>query len=295
MKKEEGEEKAKEVIVSSDFRLMLRLFLRSPTSLTGIIIVLILIVLAIIGPYIAPYDPYLQNIDERLKPPNWKHLCGTDQLGRDIFSRILYGCRISLSIAILVVLVSTSIGLILGLISGYLGGIADEILMRITDMFFAFPRLILAMAVAAALGPGLYNVMFSIATVSWPVYARLVRACVLQIKNETYIEAARAIGASRLRIMFKHILPMVIHAIIVQSTLDMGGVILLAAGLGFLGLGAPPPTPEWGVMVSEGRMYIRAQWWVSTFPGLAIFLAALGFNLLGDGLRDVLDVKERRE
>jgi len=295
MKKRNVEENMVNKIASSDSRLMLRLLIRSPTSLAGIIIVLILAVLAIIGPYVAPHDPYLQNISERLKPPSWKHPCGTDQLGRDIFSRILYGCRISLSIAVLVVLTSTLIGLVLGLISGYLGGKIDEVLMRITDMFFAFPRLILAMAVAAALGPSLYNVMLSIATVSWPIYARLVRACVLQVKNETFIEAARAIGAPHLRIMFRHILPMVIHVIIVQSTLDMGGVILLAAGLGFLGLGAPPPTPEWGVMVSEGRVYIRTQWWVSTFPGLAIFLAALGFNLLGDGLRDIFDVKERRE
>ncbi|RLF05512.1 MAG: D,D-dipeptide ABC transporter permease [Thermoprotei archaeon] len=274
--------------------LVARLVLSSPTGLTGAVIVAGLLILALIGPALAPYDPYRQDMSERLMPPSWEHPFGTDQLGRDILSRVLYGCRISLSIAFLVVAISATIGLLLGLISGYFGGLVDEALMRVTDLFFAFPRLILAMAVAAALGPSIVNTMLAIATVSWPVYARLVRACVLQVRSETYIEAARAIGAGHARILFKHVLPMVVHVVLVQATLDLGSVILLAAGLSFIGLGAPPPTPEWGLMVSEGRLYIRSQWWVSTFPGLAIMISALGFNMLGDALRDAFDVRLRR-
>jgi len=181
-----------------------------------------------------------------------------------------------------------------GMIAGYFGGKIDELLMRITDMFMAFPRLILAMAVAAALGPGMFNTMLAIAFVSWVYYARLARASTLQIREETFVEAARAVGANDLRIIFRHILPMVIPPVIVQATLDMGGTILTAAGLGFLGLGVQPPTPEWGVMVSEGRRFITEQWWVSTFPGLAILTATFGFNLIGDGINDILNVRARR-
>jgi peptide/nickel transport system permease protein len=263
----------------------------SPTGAAGLTIVISVAILAVLGPLLAPYNPFGQEMDKRLLPPSFEHPLGTDHLGRDILSRILYGCRVSLGAAFLVVSISATAGLLLGLISGYFGGFVDEVLMRVTDVFFAFPRLILAMAVNAALGPGLLNTMIAVAVVSWPSYARLIRACTLQVKNETFIEAARALGLGHARVVFKHVLPMVIHALIVQTTLDFGGIILLCSGLGFLGLGAPPPTPEWGLMVSEGRLYLATHWWVSTFPGLAIMITALGFNLLGDALRDTLEVR----
>ncbi len=284
----------KDYFESEDFRFTVLLIKKSPLTMLGIVLVSILIILAILAPIISPYDPLKQDIAHRLEPPSWKHLLGTDQLGRDILSRIIWGARISLLIGVVVVSISLSIGLIIGIFSGYYGGLIDEVLMRLTDMFMAFPRLILAMAVAVALGPGLFNTILAMAFVWWSIYARLVRGSTLQVKNETYIEAAKAIGASDLRIIFKHILPMVITPALIQATLDLGGTILTAAGLGFLGLGVQPPTPEWGLMVSEGRHFISNQWWVSTFPGLMILLATLGFNLLGDGIRDILDVRERR-
>ncbi len=277
-----------------DMKLIFDLWKKSPLTMLGTVIVISLIFMAIFAPWFAPHDPLEQDVYNRLAPPSSEHLLGTDQLGRDILSRILYGSRISLVIAIIVVAIACSTGLILGLLSGYFGGVLDEIIMRVTDIFLAFPRLVLAMAFAAALGPSLLNTMIAIAVTSWPVYARLARASTMQIRNEFYIEAARSIGASDLRIMFRHVLPMILAPIVVQATLDMGGVILTAAGLGFIGLGAQPPTPEWGVMVSEGRYYLSSQWWVSTFPGLAILITVLGFNLLGDGLRDIFDVRMRR-
>jgi peptide/nickel transport system permease protein len=273
------------------FPAFLRRAASAPTGAVGLAIVTALVFLAVFGPTLSPYDPYQQVMEKRLQPPSREHPFGTDHLGRDILSRVLHGCRVSLGAAALVVSISAAVGLLLGLVSGYFGGFVDEILMRVTDVFFAFPRLILAMAVNAALGPGLLNTMLAVAAVSWPAYARLIRACTLQVKNETYIEAARALGLSHARIIFKHVLPMVVHALIVQVTLDFGGAILLCSALGFLGLGAPPPTPEWGLMVSEGRLYLATHWWVSTFPGLAITTSALGFNLLGDALRDALEVK----
>ncbi|MDW8035106.1 MAG: ABC transporter permease [Candidatus Korarchaeum sp.] len=279
---------------SEDFRINLILIRRSPLTILGLFLTILLISVALLAPYIVKYDPVKQDLSKRLLPPSLEHLFGTDQLGRDIFSRVIWGSRISLTIAIVVVAISFSLGTLIGVISGYFGGKIDEVLMRVTDMFMAFPRLILAMAVAAALGPGIFNTMLAIAFVSWVYYARLARASTLQVREETFVEAARAIGASDLRIIFRHVLPMIIPPVIVQATLDMGGTILTAAGLGFLGLGVQPPTPEWGVMVSEGRRFITEQWWVSTFPGFAILLATLGFNLLGDGINDILNVRARR-
>ena len=279
---------------SEDFKITLILAKKSPLTVLGLALTVFLVLVAIFAPLIAPYDPIKQDPKNRLQPPSWEHPFGTDQLGRDIFSRVVWGSRISLFIALIVVAISFTVGTTIGIISGYFGGKVDEILMRITDMFMAFPRLVLALAVAAALGPGLFNTMLAIAFVSWVYYARLARASTLQIREEVYIEAARAIGASDRRILFLHVLPMVIAPVVVQATLDMGGTILTAAGLGFLGLGVQPPTPEWGVMVSEGRRFITEQWWVSTFPGFAILLATLGFNLLGDGINDVLNVRARR-
>lgn len=284
----------REYLRSEDFRITRELFLQSPLGKAGLLIVVLLFFMAIFAPLLAPYDPNKPDTKNRLAPPSLEHPFGTDQLGRDILSRVIYGSRVSLSIAILAVAVTSAIGVTVGLVSGYFGGRVDNILMRITDMFMAFPRLVLALAFAAALGPGIYNTIIAISLVYWSFYARLARGVTLQVRNEQYIEAARAIGAGHLRIMFRHVLPMILSPLLVQATLDMGGTILLAAGLGFLGLGVQPPTPEWGVMVAEGRRFITQEWWVSTFPGFFILIATMGFNLLGDTLRDVMDVRARR-
>lgn len=267
--------------------------LRNPLSLAGLLIIGLLILMAFIAPALAPYDPLKTNTAFRLQAPSREHTFGTDQLGRDIFSRVLYGARISLRIAILTAVIALVIGGPLGIVSGYFRGRVDDLLMRVTDMFMAFPRLILAMAIAAALKPTLENVVIAISLAAWPAYARLARSVTLSIREENYIEAARGLGASPWRILGRHVLPGVISPVVIQVSLDMGGILLTAAGLGFIGFGAQPPTPEWGLMISEGRNYITAQWWVSTFPGLAISLVVLGFNLLGDGIRDVLDPRMR--
>ena len=267
--------------------------LRNPLSLAGLLIISLLIVIAFIAPAIAPYDPLKTDTLSRLRPPSREHLLGTDQLGRDIFSRILYGARISLRIAILAAAIALSIGAPVGIVSGYFRGRVDDLLMRLTDMFLSFPSLILAMAIAAALKPTLENVIIAISLASWPAYARLARSMTLAIREENYIEAARAVGASNSRVLFRHILPGVVSPVTIQVSLDMGAILLTAAGLGFIGFGAQPPTPEWGLMISDGRNYIPGQWWVSTFPGLAISLVVLGFNLLGDGIRDILDPRLR--
>jgi len=277
-----------------DVKLMMNMIRESFLAKLGLTIITMFILTAIFAPFIATQDPLMQDLTNRFQPPSLEHPFGTDHLGRDIFSRVVYGSRISLMMGITVTLILFTIGTTLGLIAGFFGGAVDEIIMRITDIIMAFPSLILAIAVAAALGPSLLNTMIAIAIVGWPRYARLARANCMQVKNELYIEAARAIGVSNLRLIFSHIFPMIISPLIVQATINLGGVILLAAGLGFLGLGAQPPTPEWGLMVSEGRRFISRQWWISGFPGLAILLVALGFNLLGDALRDILDVRMRR-
>jgi peptide/nickel transport system permease protein len=267
--------------------------LRNPLSLAGVILIGGLIILAAIAPMIAPYDPIQTDVSARLAPPSRAHLFGTDQLGRDILSRILYGTRISLRIAILTAVIATLIGAPLGIITGYFRGRLDDLLMRVTDMFMAFPRLILAMAIAAALRPTLENVIIAISLAAWPAYARLARSVALGLREENYVEAARAIGAGAPRLLARHIFPGVLSPLTIQVSLDMGGIILTAAGLGFIGFGAQPPTPEWGVMISEGRNYITQQWWVSTFPGIAISFVVLGFNMLGDGIRDVMDPRLR--
>lgn len=259
---------------------------------TGIIAGLVL--LAALAPLLAAQDPYEQMLADRLLPPSTTHLFGTDGLGRDIASRVVYGARVSLAIALLVAAISTPIGTLIGILAGYLGGAVDEILMRLADIFLAFPRLILAIAFAAALGPGVENAIIAIAIAHWPSYARLARAETLNVKNNDYIQAMRVLGAGKLRIMAGHIAPMCLSSIIVRMSLDMGTIILTAAGLGFLGLGAQPPMPEWGLMVADGRQFLVDQWWVSTLPGLAILVVVMGFNLLGDGIRDVLDPRQRQ-
>lgn len=264
---------------------------RNPLTVLGLVIVVALLLIAAFAPLIATHDPLTQNLANRLAPPSAAHWFGTDALGRDIFSRIVYGARVTLVIVLLVVATVGPLGLLIGAASGYLGGWVDRILMRITDIFLAFPRLILALAFVAALGPGLENAVIAIAFTAWPPYARVARAETLVIRKQDYIAAVRLQGASQWRIVLRHVVPLCMPSLIVRTTLDMAGIILTAAGLGFLGLGAQPPIPEWGAMISAGREQIFDQWWVATFPGLAICIVALGFNLLGDGLRDVMDAR----
>jgi len=263
---------------------------RNPLAVLGIAIVVVLILAAIFAPLIAPADPIAQDLTRRLLPPGSPgYLLGSDELGRDIFSRLLYGARITLYVVALVVVTAPVFGLLVGTVAGYAGGWVDVVLMRFTDVFLAFPRLVLALAFVAALGPGIGNAVLAIALTSWPPYARIARAETLTIRNSDFIAAIRLQGASPLRIVVGHVMPLCISSVIVRVTLDMAGIILTAAGLGFLGLGAQPPLPEWGAMISTGRQFILDQWWVATVPGLAIFTVSLGFNLLGDGLRDALD------
>jgi peptide/nickel transport system permease protein len=266
-------------------------FKRNPMAVAGLVIIVLLLLIAAFAPVIAPFDPIAQALDKRLMPPSATNWFGTDALGRDIFSRIVYGTRITLVIVLLVVVTVGPFGLLIGAISGYYGGWVDRLLMRITDVFLAFPRLVLALAFVAALGPGIVNAIIAIAITTWPPYARVARAETMVIRNQDYIAAMRLQGASQARIIWKHVVPMCMSSLIVRTTFDMAGIILTAAGLGFLGLGAQPPMPEWGAMISAGREQIFDQWWVATFPGVAICIVALGFNLLGDGLRDVMDAR----
>lgn len=265
-------------------------FRRNPLAMIGLLIVLVLLAAAAFAPLIATHDPIAQDLVGRLKPPITDgHLMGTDEFGRDIFSRIVYGARVTLYIVALVAVTAPIFGLLIGTVAGYAGGWIDQVLMRITDIFLAFPKLILALALVAVLGPGVENAVLAIALTSWPPYARLARAETLTVRNSDYIAAIRLQGAGPIRVVTGHVMPMCLSSVVIRVTLDMAGVILTAAGLGFLGLGAQPPLPEWGMMISAGRKFLFEQWWVATMPGLAIFIVSLGFNLLGDGLRDVLD------
>lgn len=263
---------------------------RNPLALSGLVIVAVLIAVAAFAPLIAPHDPFVQDLSQRLLPPGTPgHFLGTDDFGRDILSRILHGARITLYIVALVAVTAPVLGLLVGTVAGYFGGWTDAVLMRLTDIFLAFPRLILALALVAVLGPGVENAVLAIALTAWPPYARVARAETLTVRNSDYIAAVRLQGAGAGRIIAGHVVPMCLPSVIIRVTLDMAGVILIAAGLGFLGLGVQPPLPEWGLMISSGRKFLFEQWWVATMPGLAIFIVSLGFNLLGDGLRDVLD------
>ena len=271
-----------------------RLWRRSPLSIVGTVLIAILLLTALLAPIIAPGSPYTQYFSVRLQPPGRVHFFGTDQFGRDLFSRVVFWSRIALQIILIVSVISGVVGTVVGLSAGYFGGRVDEVLMRLTDMFLAFPSLVLAMAFAAALGPSLPNMILAISLVTWTPYARLARGETLRAKAMDFVEAARSMGARDTRIIGRHILPMTVSVLIVQLTLRMGTIVLTAAGLGFLGLGAQPPTPEWGMMVSDGRAYLMDQWWMPTLPGSAIAMAVLGFNLLGDGIRDILDPRLRR-
>ncbi|MBB5402053.1 nickel transporter permease [Paraburkholderia youngii] len=267
-----------------------RRFSGNPLSVFGLSILVLLMIVAVIGPWIAPHDPLRQVLSDRLLPPgSASHWLGTDQLGRDILSRIIYGSHLTLSIAILVVVVVVPIGLMIGTTAGFFGGWVDNVLMRVTDIALAFPKIVLALAFAAALGPGVFNAVIAISITAWPAYARLARAETLRLVQADFIHSARLLGASNLRILLRYIVPLCSSSVIVRATLDMAGIILTVAGLGFLGLGAQPPSPEWGFMVASGRNVLLDAWWVATVPGFAILLVSLAFNLLGDGLRDVFD------
>lgn len=269
-----------------------RVFARNKLAMAGLVIVLALILVALFAPLLAPYSPTVGDLrTTRLLPPSGQFWLGTDDQGRDLLSRLIYGSRITLFVVVLVAVLAAPIGLLVGTVAGYAGGFVDAALMRITDIFLAFPRLILALAFVAALGPGIENAVIAIALTAWPPYARMARAETLTIRQTDYIAAVRLIGASPWRIVLHHIMPLCLSSVIVRVTLDMAGIILTAAGLGFLGLGAQPPMPEWGAMIANGRQYVLDQWWVAAAPGAAIFLVSLAFNLVGDGLRDALDPK----
>jgi peptide/nickel transport system permease protein len=255
-----------------------------------------LVMAALFAPYITPYPQDAKhgiNFAAKLEPPGFEHWFGADALGRDIFTRVIFGARVSLQVGVTVILLSLAVGVPLGVIAGFFGGRTDEIIMRIADMFLAFPPMLLPLAIAAALGPSLVNAMIAI-SVSWfPWYVRLIRAQVLTVREELFVESARSIGVGRFKIMVRHILPNVMAPVVIQASMDMGYTILLAASLSFIGVGARPPTVEWGLMITSARAYFMDYWWTVTFPGLAIFVSVLAFNLLGDGLRDILDPKIR--
>jgi glutathione transport system permease protein len=270
-------------------------FKRQKTAFCGSIFILMLLIIAILGPSIAPYDPYQPDYDVILQGPSSEHFLGTDEYGRDIFSRILVGTRITLSVSMSSVLLGAIVGTVLGIISGYFGGWLDRIIMRTSDVMFAFPDLLLAIAIVAILGPGLNNVIIAVSVFSVPSFARLVRGSTLVAKENTFVEAAKSMGAPHKRIMFKHIFPETVSSLIVFVTMRIGGAIIAASSLSFLGLGASPETPDWGAMLSMGRDYLGTASHVVMMPGIAIFLTVLAFNLIGDGLRDVLDPKTKNE
>ncbi|QLG63926.1 nickel transporter permease [Halorarum salinum] len=267
-------------------------FLENNLNVVGLLFVSLVVLSAVFAPAIAPEGPNEQDLFDRLESPSAEHPMGTDQLGRDVLSRLLYGARISLRIAVVVVTITLAIGTAVGLVAGYAGGWVDEALMRVVDVLLAFPGILLALVIAGILGPSLTNIMIALAVVGWTQYARIIRGSVLSVKEEEFVKSAQLMGVSRARILLRHVLPNVVTPVVVLATMDMAYVILGTAGLSFLGLGAQPPTPEWGTMLSQGRNYVDTAWWIVNFPGLAIMITVLGFNLLGDGLRDVLDPRD---
>ncbi len=274
--------------------LSLKLLGRNASAVAGCIIIAAMVFMAVFASLLSPYDPIRISLAERLKPPSAVHFFGTDELGRDILSRIMHGARISLRIGVLVVLIAGGLGALTGAISGYVGQRVDNLIMRVMDVILSFPPLVLALALAAAMGPDLNNAILAVAFVMIPKFARLVRGEALAVKERQFIAAARAAGAKRLWIILHHILPNCLASVIVLATLVLGEAILIAASLSFIGLGAQPPTPEWGAMVSVGRKFLMDQWWYATFPGLFILVTVIGFNILGDALRDILDPRIRR-
>ncbi|WPP40424.1 ABC transporter permease [Paenibacillus hunanensis] len=286
-----GSDRPAKMVRSGPWRDGIRLFMRNRTAVVGLIIVLLFIVLALIAPWITGYEYTAQVLADRLQPPSAKHWFGTDDLGRDIFTRTIYGARISLWVGFLSVIGSIVIGTLLGIVAGFYGKWVDMIISRVFDILLAFPGILLAIAIVAILGPSLQNALYAIAIVNIPTYGRLVRARVLSLRQEEFITAARAIGVRDARLLFRHILPNSLTPLIVQGTLGVATAIIEAAGLGFLGLGAQPPEPEWGKMLSDSRQFIQTAPWTVIFPGVCILLTSLGFNLMGDGLRDTFDPK----
>ncbi|OSN61685.1 putative D,D-dipeptide transport system permease protein DdpC [Pseudomonas syringae pv. actinidiae] len=275
-------------LAASGVRLM-RFLLRNPMTLAGLIVIVTLLIVALFAPWIATHDPLAQDLSAALRMPGEQHWFGTDEYGRDVFSRLVYGSRITLYIVMLVTVIVGPIGLLIGTVSGYFGGWVDSLFMRITDIFISFPSLVLALAFIAALGPGLEHAVIAIALTAWPPIARLARAETLSLRNADFVVAVKLQGASAVRVIGHHIIPMCLSSVIIRLTMNMASIILTAAALGFLGLGAQAPLPEWGAMISSGRRYMLESWWLVAAPGATIMLVSLAFNLLGDGLRDVLD------
>ena len=279
---------AKAISSESPWRRSLRILAGNRMAMVGAAIILIWGVVAIAAPLIAPYDAQTQKIEDRLSSPSAQHLFGTDELGRDVFSRVVYGAQISLPVGLLVILFASLLGGLVGALAGYIGGVFDLLIMRLADITLAFPSIVLALAIASVLGPSLKNALIAMILVWWPEYARLMRGQVLSVRNNEYVAAARVLGAPDGRILLRHIIPNTIAPIIVKASLDAGSAILTVAALSFIGLGAVPPTPEWGAMISMGRFKFY-QWWLTTFPGLAVLSVVLGFNFFGDGVRDAFD------
>jgi peptide/nickel transport system permease protein len=279
-----------------ELRRYARAYGRSASSMAGLVIVALFVLIAAIGPWIVPYPEDARgavHLDRKLQAPSAAHWFGTDEVGNDVYTRVILGAGVSLQIGLIITIVAALLGVPLGVIAGHAGGRLGEVIMRVTDVFLSVPALVLALAVVGALGPGIVNAMIALSLVWWPGYVRLVQGKTLALGQETFVEAARAGGAGRLRIVLVHLLPNCVSPIVVKASMDMGAAILAAASLGFIGLGAQPPYPEWGAMISHGRNYLPTWWWYSAFPGLAIYLTVLGFNLVGDGLRDLLDPKSR--
>lgn len=278
----------------SQTAIIVRQFRRSTTGMIGAVVMLLLICIALAAPVVAPYSPYTQDFGAAMQPPSREHWFGTDDVGRDILSRIIHGARISLRVGLISVAIGGGIGVLLGTIAGFYGRWVDNVIMRMIDVLLAFPGLLLALAVVAVLGPGLFNIMIAVGIGGIPTYARMSRSTTLTIRERDYVLAARSIGCSSPRIMLRYILPNSIPPIIVLATLGVAGAILTAAGLSFIGVGARPPTPEWGAMLSSARLYIRQAWWLTTFPGLAIVVTVLAINMVGDSVRDALDPRLRQ-
>ena len=279
-----------------ELRRYVRAYSRSASSMLGLVIVALFVLVAAVGPWIVPYPEDARgavHLDRKLQPPSAAHWFGTDEVGNDVYTRVVLGAGVSLQIGLIITVVAALLGVPLGVIAGHVRGRIGEVIMRVTDVFLSVPALVLALAVVGALGPGIVNAMIALSLVWWPGYVRLVQGKTLALGQETFVEAARAGGAGRLRIVLVHLLPNCVSPIVVKASMDMGSAILAAASLGFIGLGAQPPYPEWGAMISHGRNYLPTWWWYSAFPGLAIYLTVLGFNLVGDGLRDLLDPKSR--
>lgn len=267
---------------------------RNKLTLAGFLLVGLVAAIGVLAPVIAPYDPNFMNMPERLQAPSAAHLFGTDEMGRDILSRVMYGARISIAVGVIIVAVSAVIGVVLGSVSGYFGGKADQAVLAVTDMILAFPSMVLALALTAAMGPGLLNTMLAVIIVRIPMYTRLMRGQVLAVKEQQYVRAARTFGEKPFWIVARHIVPNCLTPLMVQMTLGIGDAILIASSMSFIGLGAQPPTPEWGAMISTARVYAIDQWWYAAFPGLSILITIMGFNLIGDGIRDILDPRSRK-